>query len=167
MIYLVMGVSGSGKTTIGLNLASCLNAIFLDADNFHSESNIIKMTNGIPLTDEDRWPWLLKLNTELIKATINNKNTVLACSALKDSYRQSLLNKIKDYLIIYLGADICTLERRQSDRKKHFFNPTLLSSQLAILEEPKKNYIKVDASKSTQEIIEEIIYNPSFINKNS
>jgi carbohydrate kinase (thermoresistant glucokinase family) len=166
MIYLVMGVSGSGKTTIGLNFASSLDAIFLDADSFHSESNISKMKNGIPLTDDDREPWLLKLNSELIKATISKKNTVLACSALKDSYRKSLLSNVKSYLIIYLRADISLLERRQSERKNHFFNPKLLSSQMAILEEPKENFIELDASNSTQDIIEEIIDKLSLIDKN-
>lgn len=156
MIYLVMGVSGSGKTTIGLNLASRLDAIFLDADSFHSESNISKMANGIPLTDEDREPWLFKLNSKLIKSTMNSKNIVLACSALKDSYRKSLLSNIESYLIIYLKAEISLLERRQSERKNHFFNPNLLFSQIAILEEPKENFIELDASKSTKDIVEEI-----------
>lgn len=156
MIYLVMGVSGSGKTTIGLNLASRLDAIFLDADSFHSESNISKMANGIPLTDEDREPWLFKLNSKLIKSTVNSKNIVLACSALKDSYRKSLLSNIESYLIIYLKAEISLLERRQSERKNHFFNPNLLFSQIAILEEPKENFIELDASKSTKDIVEEI-----------
>ncbi|WP_114662300.1 gluconokinase [Polynucleobacter necessarius] len=156
MIYLVMGVSGCGKTTTGLNLASRLDAIFLDADSFHSESNLSKMAKGIPLTDEDREPWLAKLNSKLIKATMNSKNIVLACSALKDSYRKSLLSNIESYLIIYLKADISLLERRQSERKNHFFNPKLLFSQIAILEEPKENFIELDASKSTQDIVEEI-----------
>jgi gluconokinase len=166
MIYLVMGVSGCGKTTIGLNLASRLKATFLDADSFHSDSNISKMKDGIPLTDEDRVPWLLRLNSELIKTALNKKNTVLACSALKDSYRKLLLKNVNNYLIIYLSADISMLQRRHSERRKHFFNPVLLSSQIAILEEPNENYIKLDSSKSSQDIVEEIIAWLSFLNIN-
>ena len=83
MLYLVMGVSGVGKTTISIELSSILDATFLDSDDFHSKANIIKMNDGISLTDEDRKPWLLKLNCELKKTIASNKSIILACSALK------------------------------------------------------------------------------------
>jgi len=157
MIYLVMGVSGVGKTTVALELASALNATFLDADDFHSNANLLKMNSGIPLTDSDRNPWLLKLNSQLVKAIYDKKRIILACSALKESYRNILLKGITDYLIIYLHAGNSLLEKRLAERKKHFFNPTLFSSQMKILEIPQKNCIRVSTEKLPQFIVEEII----------
>jgi len=156
MIYLIMGVSGSGKTTVGLKLASMIGANFLDADIYHSKINISKMKNGISLNDEDRIPWLLKLNSELIKVNLTGETTFLACSALKNSYREILLKNIENYLIIFLRADISLLKTRHMYRKNHFFNPILLASQMAILEEPCKKCITLDASKPIQFILDEI-----------
>lgn len=157
MLYLVMGVSGVGKTTISIKLSSILDAIFLDADDFHSKANIIKMNDGISLTDEDRKPWLLKLNSELTKIIASNKSIVLACSALKDSYRESLLEGITKYLIIYLYAEKQIIEKRLGERKNHFFNPALLSHQIEILESPKKNFIRINANNHLKDVIREIV----------
>lgn len=152
-----MGVSGAGKTTVALELASTLNATFLDADDFHSNTNFIKMNAGIPLTDGDRKPWLLKLNSRLKKSIPDEKPIFLACSALKESYRDILLKGIPNFSIIYLHADKSLLVERLAERKNHFFNRTLLSSQMRILEEPQKNCIRVEAKKNLQSIVEEII----------
>lgn len=152
-----MGVSGVGKTTIALKLASELNATFIDADDFHSHANVAKMNTGKSLTDADRRPWLLKLNSQLKNFISDNKPIVLACSALKESYRNTLLKGVIEYLIIYLYADYSLLEKRIAERKNHFFSPALLSSQVKILEIPQKNYIRVNVKKSPQLIIEEIM----------
>lgn len=157
MIYLVMGVSCAGKTTIGSILAPSLGALFLDADTFHSSKNIKKMKQGIPLDDLDRNPWLLKINSELVKISSSRKSVVIACSALKATHRAKLLQGIANYLIIYLKAESSLLRRRQSARKNHFFNSSLLSSQLAILEVPTESYIEIDVSASAQVISMEIL----------
>ncbi len=156
MIYLVMGVSGAGKTTVAFELASRLNATFLDADDFHSNDNLIKMNAGIPLTDSDRKPWLLALNSQLIKSISDKKSVILACSALKESYRDILFKEIPNFLIIYLHADKSLLVKRLAERKKHFFNPTLLSSQMRILEVPQKNCIIVNVKKDLKSTIKEL-----------
>jgi carbohydrate kinase (thermoresistant glucokinase family) len=153
-----MGVSGVGKTTIGVDLASALSATFLDADSLHSDENISKMKNGNSLSDADRGPWLLKINSVLIELTKNENNIVLACSALKESYRKKLLKNIKTYLVIYLYADFEMIMSRLSERKNHFFTPSLLNSQIAILEPPKKGFIAQDANKARKYIIQEILY---------
>lgn len=152
-----MGVSGAGKTTIGLDLANELSAFFLDADVFHSEANISKMKSGRPLSDADRWSWILALNNELVRLAHTRKNIVLACSALKESYRKSLFKDIHNYLIIYLQADIDILKKRHLERKNHFFNPSLLESQIEILEPPKDKFISLDTNQSRKAIIKEII----------
>jgi carbohydrate kinase (thermoresistant glucokinase family) len=157
MIYLVMGVSGVGKTTVALELASMLNVTFLDADDFHSNANVVKMRFGTPLTDSDRIPWLLKLNSRLVKSTSDKKTIVLACSALREFYRDILLNGIPNYLIIYLHTDNSLLEKRLAKRKNHFFSLTLLSSQMKLLEVPKKNCIRVNAKNDSRSIVKEII----------
>ena len=153
-----MGVSGVGKTTIGIDLASVLSATFLDADSFHSDENISKMKNGSPLSDDDREPWLLKLNSALIKRTKTDNTIVLACSALKKSYRNILLKNIKSYLVIYLYADFKIIMHRLADRKNHFFTSSLLNSQIAILEPPKKKFITQEVNKASKYIIQELLY---------
>ncbi len=157
MVYLLMGVSGAGKTTIGIELAVALDAMFVDADIFHSDANISKMKKGVPLNDDDRRPWLSSLNKELIKFAQNKKIAIIACSALKESYRKLLLKNINSYLVIYLEANIGTLIKRQNERKNHFFNPLLLESQIEILEPPKKQSITVDANQPRELILQEII----------
>ena len=134
----VMGVSGSGKTTIGVELAKQIGATFADADDFHSEANKAKMHTGTPLTDEDRAPWLAALN-ELMRGWVaGGQHGVLACSALKESYRDTLANGIARNEIVFAWLDLTRemLEQRLATRHHAFMNSALLGSQLATLEPP-------------------------------
>jgi carbohydrate kinase (thermoresistant glucokinase family) len=136
MIYIFMGVSGCGKTTLGKLFAERLQLPFYDADDFHPESNIQKMKNGISLNDSDRAPWLQDLARHIFLWN-GRGGAVLACSALKESYRQ-ILSANEDIPIkwVFIQADFETLEQRLVNRKVHFFNPLLLTSQLETLEPP-------------------------------
>jgi gluconokinase len=135
MIIVVMGVSGVGKSTVGLELARRLNCDFVDADDYHSPENIKKMSGGNPLTDEDRQPWLQTLHRLLLGFQSKKKDVVLACSALKQKYR----DVIDDQLAVkwvYLKSPESDIRERLAHRQGHFANPELLRSQLEILEEP-------------------------------
>ena len=138
-VYIVMGVSGCGKSTIGKMLSERLEIPFYDADDFHPQVNIDKMASGHPLQDEDRWPWLEAIAVEIIKWS-SSKGAVLACSALKEVYRERLFSKsafakAKQHFI-YLDADFETISSRLASRKNHFFDPALLQSQFDTLEVP-------------------------------
>lgn len=152
-VYILMGVSGAGKTTIGKLLADELQVPFYDADDFHPEGNKIKMSNGIALQDEDRWPWLEQLNREI--KTWNTQGAVLACSALKESYRAVLANTTL-VTFIHLDASYEHIMERLEARKNHFFDPNLLKSQFETLELPQQSLI-VNASQSPDSIITEIM----------
>jgi carbohydrate kinase (thermoresistant glucokinase family) len=132
----VMGVSGSGKTTIGRALARELGAEFLEGDTFHPAANIAKMSRGEPLTDADRWPWLDRLAEELARARTEGRKIVLACSALKRIYRDRLRRGAPALSLIYLKGGMALIRRRLEARKGHFMPPGLLQSQFAALEEP-------------------------------
>ncbi|MBV1852377.1 gluconokinase [Catellatospora sp. NEAU-YM18] len=131
-----MGVSGSGKTTIGTNLALRLGAAFQDADDLHPAANRQKMHDGVPLTDADREPWLRACAQWLADQTGDGRPAVLACSALKRRYRDLLRDGAPDLRTVYLDGDRRLLTARLSHRAGHFFNPVLLDSQLADLEVP-------------------------------
>lgn len=131
MIVLVMGVSGSGKSTIGAPLAERLGWEFLDADDFHPPANVEKMAAGKPLEDADRWPWLERLNRELRR----RGHAVLACSALKAAYRQVLCRDV-DCRIVHLRGDFDLLRSRLEGRKHRYMPASLLESQFAALEPP-------------------------------
>ena len=133
MIFIIMGVSGAGKTTVGKILAEKIGCEFYDADSYHSLKNIEKMSKGIPLTDTDREPWLKSLR-ELINSQTGT--AVLACSALKKSYRDKLSVPGKPVVFIYLKGNKDILEKRLSGRKGHYADIGLLESQLQTLEEP-------------------------------
>lgn len=151
-----MGVSGSGKTTIGKTLATKLDWDFYDADNFHPPENISKMENGIPLTDSDRLPWLDALH-ELIESCLRRDHPgVLACSALKESYRQKLLEGNDGVEIVYLRGSYELIWSRMSARKNHYMKPEMLQSQFEALEEP-TDALTVDISGSVDEIVQEIL----------
>ncbi|MDB9447746.1 gluconokinase [Anabaena sp. CS-542/02] len=155
MIIIIMGVSGSGKSTIGKLLADALNWEFQDADNFHSTANIEKMRLGIPLNDSDRKPWLKDLQTAIAVWLQQNTNVVLACSALKADYRQYLLLDSDRMQLVYLQGSLNLLQQRLLGRQNHFMSEKLLNSQLETLEEP-DDAICVDISEPPQLIVENL-----------
>ncbi len=130
---LIMGVAGSGKKTIAELLSKKINAFLIEADDYHSKKNIDKMSAGIPLNDDDRYDWLIKIKEEIDKRK-SFQNLVVACSALKEKYR-SILNVKEDYLV-YLKITKNTAKTRIKNRKDHFMPDSLVDSQFAILEEP-------------------------------
>lgn len=132
----VMGVSGSGKSTIGRALALRLNARFIEGDDFHPPANIAKMSQGTPLTDEDRWPWLEALRQELSVAARRGEAVVLSCSALRQVYRDRLGLGLPGLRWIYLKGDRDALLRNFAKRDDHFMKANMLDSQLRTLEEP-------------------------------
>ncbi|MEJ7586854.1 MAG: gluconokinase [Ferruginibacter sp.] len=155
VIY-IMGVSGSGKTTIGQQLASRTGYPFYDADNFHTKENITKMNAGIPLTDEDRWPWLENIHDFVVK-TIATQNIILVCSALKQVYRDRLSKAIEGKCCwIFLQGDYPTILERLNSRRGHYMPVTLLRSQFETLEVP-DDALRVDINLSPGRIIDDII----------
>jgi gluconokinase len=152
-----MGPAGSGKTTVGKLLAAQLSWEFADGDDFHPPANIEKMSRGIPLTDEDRLPWLKSIRDAMQQWQAQGKNAVIACSALKRSYRELLgigTNE-KDVRLVYLKGTYDLLLERLHSRKGHYMKDKMLVSQLADLEEP-EDALTVDVSKSPEEIVSEI-----------
>lgn len=152
MICIVMGVSGSGKSTIGQLLSQKLGWPFYDGDDFHPPENIAKMRQGIPLTDDDRKSWLSTLRT-LIEL---NQNAIIACSSLKESYREYLQGKRTDLIWIYLKGTYEEILERMQHRTNHFMKPEMLRSQFATLEEP-KNALVIDISLPPEKIIKQIV----------
>ena len=150
-----MGVSGSGKTTVGKLLAQSLNWDFSDADDYHPSANIEKMSLGIPLEDADRLPWLLQLQAAIDRWLLENKNVVLACSALKASYREMLCRDQQRMKIVYLKGSFHLLATRLKTRENHYMKADLLLSQLETLEEP-ENAIIIDASQPLELIVRQI-----------
>jgi gluconokinase len=150
-ILIVMGAAGSGKSTVGRLLAERLGWPFFDGDDFHPAANVNKMRMGIPLTDADRLPWLHRLRD----LASRSGSAVIACSALKESYRAILSDGDPRVRFVYLRADPALLAARLQKREGHFFTRPLLESQLAALEEP-AGAIVVDASRSPESIIEQI-----------
>lgn len=134
--YLVMGVSGSGKSTIAEMLARSLGWSFFDADDFHPPANIAKMKAGQPLNDGDRAPWLERLSELLAGEVAAGRPPVLACSALRQRYRETLLAKAPGVMVVYLRGDKNLIASRLSRRSGHFMPSTLLDSQFDALEEP-------------------------------
>ncbi len=136
MILIVAGVAGSGKTTVGALLAGRLRWLFADADTFHPEANVAKMRAGIPLTDEDRQPWLRAVNDWIETRIAEGRSAVITCSALKRAYRDDLLDGRPAAAMIFLTVSREVLERRLLTRRDHFFPEKLLDSQLAAVEPP-------------------------------
>lgn len=152
----LMGVAGSGKTTVGQALAQRLGWDFYDADGFHPIENITKMASGIPLDDADRAPWLASLHA-LISASLKaDRPAVLACSALKESYRQKLFEGHEDVLVVYLKGSYSLIWSRISARQGHYMKPEMLRSQFDVLEEP-TGVLTVDISMPVEEIVQEIV----------
>ena len=154
MVILLMGVSGAGKTTVGQLLASGLGWDFVDGDDYHSPVNVEKMRNGIPLTDADREPWLETLRALIAGWIGSGKNAVLACSALKRAYRETL-QVAPEVRIVYLKGTPQLLQQRLRTRQGHYMTERMLVSQLAALEPP-ENAAAVDVDCSPAEVVDEI-----------
>jgi carbohydrate kinase (thermoresistant glucokinase family) len=159
MIVIVAGVSGSGKTTVGALLAGRLGWRFADADDFHPAANVEKMRAGIPLTDEDRWPWLRAIAAWMDERIAEGENAVVACSVLKRSYRDLLLDGRPQARMVFLTPDRDVLARRLAARQGHFFPEQLLGTQFAALEppEPDERVLTVIPAGDPQATVEEII----------
>ena len=154
MIVIVMGVTGAGKTTIGQLLAVQLHWEFTDADDFHPAANVEKIRRGIPLSDEDRQPWLDRLQHAITDWIAAKSNVVLACSALKRSYRQKL-KAGPEVRFVYLKGSAEQIAGRLRARHGHFAGESILAGQFADLEEP-ESAIAVDVSETPQQIVDEI-----------
>ena len=157
MIVIIFGVSGAGKTTIGKLLAEELGWRFFEADDFHPRANIDKMQRGIPLTDEDRWPWLERLRELISRCVAASENAVLACSALKRKYREHL-RVSPDVKLVFLHGDYALIEKQLHNRRGHFMDPALLRSQFADLEEPQRDerVLTIELGRTPQELVKEI-----------
>jgi gluconokinase len=156
MLLLLMGVTASGKTTVGHLLAERLGWPFYDGDTFHSPANVEKMRHGIPLTDEDRGPWLATLHDLLATAEARGESAILGCSALKASYRAVLAQGLQTLRVVYLQGDPATLQARLDRRTGHFMPKTMLPSQMAALEEP-ADALVVNAALPVHVIVQEIL----------
>ena len=158
-VIVVMGVSGCGKTTVATRLAERLGWQFAEADMFHSPSNIEKMRSGVPLNDEDRWPWLQSIAAWIDGARRNRKPGVVTCSALKRSYRERIIGTRPDVALVYLKGDYATIERRLAARSHEYMPASLLRSQFAALEEPAadENPIVVAIDGTPEDIVEAIV----------
>lgn len=154
MIVLLMGVSGSGKTTTGEALAAALGWQFFDGDDFHAAANVARMAAGQPLTDADRWPWLDSIAGKMREILARDDSAVFACSALKESYRQRLMGA-GDVRVVHLKGDVATIAARIGQRAHRYMPASLLPSQFAALEEP-EGAIVIDIRKSLAAQIEEI-----------
>ena len=152
-----MGVAGSGKSTVGARLAAEIGGCFHDADDFHPAANIAKMAAGIPLDDADRAPWLARMRTEIIDPAASGPPVILACSALKLSYRQQLGVGGPSVALVYLKGDAATLVTRLANRAGHYMKAGMLESQLATLEEPAPNEgITLEINDSVDAIVSRI-----------
>lgn len=156
MVLLLMGVTASGKTTVGHLLRDQLGWPFYDGDDFHPPANIEKMSKGIPLTDDDRRPWLESLHRVMADAEAAGTSAIVASSALKEAYRQILSDGLRTLRIVFLKGDPATLQDRLDHRVGHFMPKTMLPSQMAALEEP-KDAIVVNAGQPPNVIVQQIL----------
>jgi gluconokinase len=155
----VMGVSGSGKTTVARALAERLSCRMLEGDSLHSAANIERMSAGVPLTDEDRGAWLLAIREQIRAAAHENKGLVVSCSALKRRYRDILREGASRVIFVYLHGERELLARRLSERRNHFMSPSLLDSQLETLEPPGTDELVIacNISSAPQAIVDAIL----------
>lgn len=153
----LMGVSGSGKSTVGRLLAGRFGWPFIDGDDYHSQANVDKMTRGQSLTDADRAPWLERLHGLIASHVSGGRSVIVSCSALKRSYRRQLRRGIEDFVFVYLKGDFELIGRRLGDREGHYMKTQMLSSQLETLEEP-AGAIVISVDAEAESIVEEIAF---------
>jgi gluconokinase len=158
-VLIVMGVSGSGKSTIGEQLARRIAWAYEDGDRFHPAGNVAKMSAGIPLSDDDRWPWLLAIADEIDRVCMAGEHVVIACSALKRAYRAVLVHGRGDVRIVFLSGSEQLIAARLAERKGHFMPPGLLASQFKTLEppDPGENPVTVSIDAAVETIIDDIV----------
>ncbi|WP_176050861.1 gluconokinase [Burkholderia sp. BCC1644] len=158
MILIAMGVSGAGKSLIGEMLAERLSCSYTDGDAFHSAANKEKMHHGIPLTDDDRWPWLRTIRAAIEEKQHAGETAVFTCSSLKRSYRDVLRGSDTDVRFVYLKGSFEVLHERLKSRTGHFFDPSLLKSQLDTLEEPGPDEaIEVSIELTPEQIVDQVM----------
>ncbi|NIF44564.1 gluconokinase [Burkholderia sp. Tr-862] len=163
MILIAMGVSGAGKSRIGEMLAERLSCSYTDGDTFHSAANKEKMHHGIPLTDDDRWPWLRTIRAAIEEKQRAGETAVFTCSSLKRSYRDVLRGTDTDVRFVYLKGSFEVLQERLKSRTGHFFDPSLLKSQLDTLEEPGPDEaIEVSIELTPEQIVNEVMVKIGF-----
>jgi gluconokinase len=155
MVIIITGVSGSGKTTIGVELSKRIGCLFLDGDDFHPEANINKMSGGVPLTEADRMPWLHTLQRKIEQCLDSGEDLVLACSALSRQSRDILRGNNSAVRFVYLKGSKELIRQRLKDRKGHFMSSAMLDSQFDALQEPDAALV-VCVTHSPQEIIAQI-----------
>ena len=155
MVIIVMGVAGSGKTTVGRCLAETLGWPYCEGDDLHPTANLQKMAAGIPLTDADRLPWLRELRRRIEGCIAARENAVIACSALKESYREILAGGLDEVHFVHLTGSPELIRERLAHRTGHFMKAGMLDSQLAALEPP-ADAVAVDVAGSPEEIVTEI-----------
>jgi gluconokinase len=156
VIIVLMGVTGSGKTTVGERLAAELGWPFHEGDRYHSASSIAKMRRGVSLTDEDRRPWLDQIHVVMRRHVDRREHAVVACSALKRAYRDTLRGDLRGVRFVYLKGSRELLARRLAARTDHFMDPALLDRQIATLEEPSDAAVTIDVAEPVAETVETI-----------
>ena len=155
MVVLLMGVAGSGKTTIGLKLSAALGWSFRDADDFHPPENVAKMSSGVPLTDRDREPWLAAIRAHIEAALAHGESAIVTCSALKQKYRAIAIPDAQRVKLVHLTGDFDLILARMNARQGHFMKPEMLQSQFAALEPP-TDALTIHVAKSPDEIVAEL-----------
>ncbi len=159
MYIIVMGVAGSGKSTVGKKLADLLRVDFLEGDDFHPRENVSLMSAGIPLNDDNRAPWLATLNHTISERITHKRGFVLACSALKKTYRRQLINNLDNLNFVYLKGSRTEIHDRMAARENHFMALSLIDSQFDTLEEPDQteNLITVSINTPVHQLVDQIV----------